>query len=378
MPVPTFRSTPLAAVGVVAAVMLSGAAAWALSEAGSPTSVATRLIDDDSGHPLFTDTDDLVPGRARAACLAVAAGGGGPDDQVRLLVDDLTGRLAPQLGLEVLVGTGGRYGDCTGFTGSRIYQGTVAGLAALGQKGITSGWAPGPRSRRTFKFVVTLADESSGQGQQAGATFVWRLDGPGPEPTPSGSPTSSGPPGDGDGPGGGSGPGGSGGSGSGGSGSGGSGTQGSPVVPLPGGSDTAASEPTPSAGSGSTAEPSTSPTSPTSDAVSPFSPSGPLSPGSGGSGSDGSGGSGSDGADLRLTVTVPRQVGRTVVGVLARPQFTLLPILLAAAFMLLQYRIDARDPKLANASRTRRELTLAFPLEYGSAGYRAAGGAGPG
>jgi hypothetical protein len=47
-----------------------------------------------------------------------------------------------------------------------------------------------------------------------------------------------------------------------------------------------------------------------------------------------------------------------------RPELSVTPFLLAAAFLFLQHLIDLRDPKLLHAARTSRELELPFPRAY--------------
>ena len=53
-----------------------------------------------------------------------------------------------------------------------------------------------------------------------------------------------------------------------------------------------------------------------------------------------------------------------MIAILAHPQFVFGPLLITVAFAAAQHRIDARDPKLAKAFRTRRELSISFPTHY--------------
>jgi len=59
----------------------------------------------------------------------------------------------------------------------------------------------------------------------------------------------------------------------------------------------------------------------------------------------------------------PRVVD-TVENVVERPEVSLTPALVAIIFLLTQHLVDQRDPKLAVAARTRRDLTLSFPRTY--------------
>jgi uncharacterized membrane protein YgcG len=358
---PSRRSAPLAVLGtwVAVAVVGASASAWAWTQDDIEASAAVELTNDAGGHPMFSSSVDLVPGNSRAACLAVSATGAGPDDEVRLGVRGLTGTLASHLLLDVYLGTGGGYGNCTGFTGGRIYHGTLQGLAGLGAAGVNSGWKPGGSSARTFEFIVTVADDPTAQGTSAGATFSWQLDAetppvtptptrtptpkptrtPMPTPTTTRTPTPSGTspatPG----------------TGSPGTGSPGAG---SPVTGSPGSGSPGSGSP----GSGSPGSGSPGSGSPGSGSPGGGSTGGPTVPGAG------SAGPGSGHADVTLTHSLPNRLIRTMIGVLAKPQFTLIPLLLALIFMLIQHRIDARDPKLVNASRTKRDMTLTFPDEF--------------
>jgi hypothetical protein len=60
---------------------------------------------------------------------------------VQLAAANVTGGLTDDLAITVDRGTSGRYGDCTGFTGSRIYTGTLTSLAAV-PAGVATGWQP--------------------------------------------------------------------------------------------------------------------------------------------------------------------------------------------------------------------------------------------
>jgi hypothetical protein len=333
------RWSPLAVLGtwVMFAVVLSGATAWGLTGNGVEANVSLDLTNDAGNQALFSAEPGLAPGEARVACLSVGASGAGPDDEVRFLVRDLTGTLAPELQLDVYMGSGAGYPDCSAFVGDRVYHGTLNGLAALNDQGIDSGWRPGHSSRRSFKFVVTLSEAAVGAGTWAGATFVWRLVSDSPEPTPTGAPSSE--------------P-----------------TSGPEPTPTGASSSEPTSGPTPTnvptaaASAGATSRPAVPiPLSP-ADAT-PSSTTTGAGPGQGpGSGSGSASGSGSvSGPDLTLTRTLPIQLARTIIGLSGKPQFTLIPVLLTMLFMLAQHGIDARDPKLAHASRTRRDLTVSFP-----------------
>ena len=64
--------------------------------------------------------------------IALGAAGLAEADEVRVAVEAVTGDLAEQLDLEVALGRGGRYGDCSGFVPERaVFSGTLSDLAAV-------------------------------------------------------------------------------------------------------------------------------------------------------------------------------------------------------------------------------------------------------
>lgn len=136
-------------------------------QAGSVT-----ISDDDSGNARFT-SGGLVPGDTDTKCIAVSYGGNVASD-VRLYASS-SGTLAGYLTLTIEEGTGGSYADCTGFSGSSLFSGTLSAFstahAAFGT-GVSS-WAPSASESRTYRITYTVQDNNSAQGQSASATFTW-------------------------------------------------------------------------------------------------------------------------------------------------------------------------------------------------------------
>ena len=76
-------------------------------------------------------------------------------------------------------GSGGSFGDCTGFSSVQtVYTGTLAGFVAA-HSSFANGagsWAPtggAPADNMTYQFVVTLQDNNLAQGLTTTATFTW-------------------------------------------------------------------------------------------------------------------------------------------------------------------------------------------------------------
>jgi hypothetical protein len=291
------------------------------------------LTDDTGGLALFPGTPALSPGSARSSCLRVSATGAGPGDTVTLGAQDVAGSLAPYVLVTVEVGAGGGQGSCAGFSGSPIFSGTLAEFAGVPGDGLATGWSPAAVPSRSFRFTVDVADDRTALGRAATATFSWRLiqaAGPSTGPTAPAAPAN--PPS-------------------------------TPTTPTGGTID--GSRPT---------GPSTGPTGPATATTSPTGPPSPTRPSTTDRAPGGSGGrAGSAGttpgdrtqhpADLTITASVPERLVTTLASIARDPAPVLWPAVAAALFLLLQHRLDLRDPKLTAASRSARELTLRFPAD---------------
>ena len=88
--------------------------------------------------------------------------------------------LGHHLDIVISEGTGVGFGDCSGFSGSATYTGTLNGFASAhpnygsGDAGYTP--ASGNTSR-VYKVDVTLGADTpeSAQGDDAQATFTWEV-----------------------------------------------------------------------------------------------------------------------------------------------------------------------------------------------------------
>src|SRR5207253_10287106 len=152
---------------------------------------SVALTDDDGDQALFTDTE-LAPGRPVTRCLEVRyAGPAGPGD-VHLVADDVTGTLADALQVHVDRGTGGSFASCAGFTGSRVFDGTLTGLVDATEVGVSTGWVPGATDQRTYRITVEVPAGSE-PGRTSTATFRWLVV-PGSAPPPTTAPPTTAPP----------------------------------------------------------------------------------------------------------------------------------------------------------------------------------------
>jgi hypothetical protein len=136
------------------------------------------LSDDDSTNVLF-HVSNLKPGDNETRCITVTYSGS-LNASVKLYAATAGTGLAQYLDLTVEQGTGGAFGDCTGFTpgASPTYTGTLAGFASAYQN-FGNGWgsfAPtggAPIDSKTYRIKYTLQNDNAAQGKDASATFTW-------------------------------------------------------------------------------------------------------------------------------------------------------------------------------------------------------------
>jgi hypothetical protein len=379
--------------------VVAGWATAGASASGVSARSSVSLFDDDGSRSLFDGSALLVPGHPQTNCLSVGAAGAQPGDSVTLTATSLIGvDLPDHLVLTVDVGTGGVYGDCSGFSGTTVWSGTLAALAAAASTdGIATGWQPASTPARSFRITVDVDSAAAAQGVTAAADLEWRLV-RGPVVTPSPTTTSPSP----------------------------TTTSPSPTTTSPSPTTTSPSPTTTSPTSPTSPSPSPSPTSPETgpttlpssgpgggpttraptpadstltDVASPTSSSTdgsgtaavPRTGGPGGgfgdsdagptgtaSSGDGSGTSvrsrRPSGVDLMLggPVTVARlaaiRTAQAAILVGRQPQIPLVLLMVVAAFLAVQDRIDRRDPKLAHAATSQREAELAFLDVFGGRG----------
>ncbi|WP_369131736.1 hypothetical protein [Modestobacter sp. I12A-02662] len=151
-------------------------------------SSAVSLVDDGGGVALFS-AGRLAPGRADTACVGLTAGGSvDPASEVQLSTVVETADLAPYLLVSVERGSVPPGGDCTSFSGTQVWTGTLADFPAAGTAGIPTGWRPALTPRSVYRFNVAVLDDPRAQGLAASATFRWSFTEAVPAPTPAPAP----------------------------------------------------------------------------------------------------------------------------------------------------------------------------------------------
>ena len=166
-------------------------------ERASFSSASVELSDDDAGSAMF-NVSNMAPGKSASNCITVSYRGPAPTT-VKLYGTSAGSGLDRALDLVVEAGAGGRFNDCTGFSGTLLYTGTLAGFTAThaaAPSALSAFAAASSTDTRTFRFTFALQDDPAAQGAAAAATFTWLAQDLGsgtvtvpPRPAPSATPT---------------------------------------------------------------------------------------------------------------------------------------------------------------------------------------------
>jgi hypothetical protein len=169
---------PFAVVGAAGVLLVTAIFAPADDDPRRVQQLASASLSDDDGGAALFDVAGMRPGHAVTRCLRVGYVGSSEVGVVRLVAQDLTGRLTEHLQLDVAVGVGGSFGGCAGFVGTTFYRGPLGGLAGgeSDAPGVSAGWRPRSGEHRTYRITVTLVDDAAvTQRMRASATFRWLL-----------------------------------------------------------------------------------------------------------------------------------------------------------------------------------------------------------
>ncbi len=164
-------------IGVFVVVSSRSAFSDTTSNASNSWSAGTVVITDDDGGSAMFNAANMKPGTSNTNCIVTTYSGSLVPADVRLYgVAGGTG-LDAYLDVTIDIGTGGVFGNCTGFiSSSTLFSGTLATFAATHTNfgnGI-AGWSPAvnPESR-TYQITVSLQDNNAAQGLNGTATFTW-------------------------------------------------------------------------------------------------------------------------------------------------------------------------------------------------------------
>lgn len=147
------------------------------STGNSMAAAQVSLTDDDAGAAPFALTG-LQRGATGARCVVVTYGGT-VSAPVRLYASSSSGTLAPHITLTVEQGTGGSFGNCSGFSANTtLYSGTLSAFAS-GSTSWSTGvgdWTPTAAAQsRTFRltYMVSASAPSTAQNSTADVVFTW-------------------------------------------------------------------------------------------------------------------------------------------------------------------------------------------------------------
>ena len=133
------------------------------------------LTDDDLGATMFTAAT-LTPGVPQIECITVTYSGTLVPADIRLYAVT-AGALNVYLDTSIDVGTGGVFGDCSGFVPvAKLYTGTMQNLGTSHvdwASGIATYTATTNPQSVTVRFTVDVQDDINAQGQSSTADFIF-------------------------------------------------------------------------------------------------------------------------------------------------------------------------------------------------------------
>ena len=147
------------------------------------SAASVSLVDDDSGTSMFS-VSGMIPNQTIQECIRVTYNGDlTPAAAVQMYrAGAITGTgLDQYLDLVIELGSGGNFGDCTGFSAtSTIFTGnTLQNFATTHTNyagALSTGWTPtGAGQFRTFRISMTLQNNNAAQGLTATFGFTWEV-----------------------------------------------------------------------------------------------------------------------------------------------------------------------------------------------------------
>ena len=178
--IPLIRMVAIAAAMVSLAVMIVTTSRAAFTDTtdnagNSFTSGSVIITDDDGGSAMFAATA-MTPGEPVIECIELTYSGSLVPADVRMYGVS-AGVLATYLDTTIEIGSGGSFGDCTGFTpSSTLYDDTLANFSATHTdwaSGLATFTAPANPTSQTLRFTVDVQNDPLAMTQSATATFTW-------------------------------------------------------------------------------------------------------------------------------------------------------------------------------------------------------------
>ena len=197
MKVPSVRSRRIASLAVPAAMLLVGAMVWQASSSAFSSDTrnignswetgSVALTDDDAGAAMF-QVQNVVPGQTGQKCILVTARSSVPG-LVKLYTADLAADgLQDYVKVTIQQGTGGTFGDCTGFVATATEASQSLSQLAADHTSYGTGILPWSTAgvptgeSATYKvswvFDVGSLDQAAVddlQGHSTSINFTWEL-----------------------------------------------------------------------------------------------------------------------------------------------------------------------------------------------------------
>ena len=166
---------------VVSHASYSAYSATTVNPTSNWTSGTVALSDDDNNTAAFT-AKNLKPGSTGTKCIAVTSTGS-LASTVKLYATNptTTKDLASYLDLSVTQGSGGSFGDCTGYTplttGGTVYTGTLDGFGKTATSFATGvgAWTPTGTANETRTYQITYTVRSTAPDTTQGGTAALGL-----------------------------------------------------------------------------------------------------------------------------------------------------------------------------------------------------------
>ena len=138
---------------------------------GAFVAASIALSDDDEGRSLVNLTD-MVPGKTTSSCINLTYEGTLFPIELLMTVEAL-GELSRFVEVTITEGSGGEFGDCTGFVANtELVRGTLADLA---ETETVVGIIRSEQETKGFRFDYRLTDTSDAIGKSASADIVWEV-----------------------------------------------------------------------------------------------------------------------------------------------------------------------------------------------------------
>ena len=178
--IPLVRLTAIVAAMVLLSFVIVTSSRAAFTDTTDNTgnsfdSGSVIITDDDGGSAMFAATA-MTPGEPVIECIELTYSGSLVPADVRMYGVS-AGVLATYLDTTIEIGTGGSFGDCTGFSaGSTLYTGTLANFSATHTdwaSGLATFTAPANPTSQTLRFTVDVQNDPLAMSQSATATFTW-------------------------------------------------------------------------------------------------------------------------------------------------------------------------------------------------------------